>query len=110
MVLFRGIVVGAFCVAATCWAQAPETFEGCPASAQQALRDAQSQFQLTGIALATSTAGRLTCVGAVGLADTASHRPMKPATMMRIGSISKTITAMAIVKLREQGKLSLDDN
>ena len=34
---------------------------------------------------------------------------MLPTTMMRIGSISKPVTAMAILKLMEAGQLSLDD-
>ena len=90
-------------------AQVPETFDNCPAAAQQVLRDVRTQHQITGIALATSAAGRLTCAGAVGFADVASGRAMKPMTLMRIGSISKTVTAMAVVKLRDDGKLSLDD-
>lgn len=105
----RWFAAAAVSIASCAWAQVPETFDGCPAAAQQVLRDVRAQYQLTGIALATSAAGRLTCAGAVGFADTAAGRPMKPTTMMRVGSISKTITAMAVVRLREQGKLSLDD-
>ncbi len=35
--------------------------------------------------------------------------PMRPQTLLRIASLSKPITAMAIVKLSEMGKIRLDD-
>lgn len=88
---------------------APETFDECPTGAQTTLRGARTDFALTGIAFAMSTAGTLNCGGAVGWADAVGGRPMLPTTMMRIGSISKPITAMAILKLMEAGQLSLDD-
>lgn len=34
---------------------------------------------------------------------------MSPVTLMRIASVSKTVTGMAIAKLFEDGKLGLDD-
>ncbi|MCC7126713.1 MAG: serine hydrolase [Acidobacteria bacterium] len=87
----------------------PETFDECTAPVQTVLRNARADFSLTGIALAMSANGTLNCGGAVGLASAAGSRPMLPTTMMRIGSISKPITAMAIMRLREAGQLSLDD-
>lgn len=44
-----------------------------------------------------------------GFADLATKRPATPQTLYRLGSITKTLTATAIVKLRDEGKLSLDD-
>lgn len=87
----------------------PEHFDECPAAAQTALRAARSDFDLTGLSFAMATAGRLNCAGAVGLADEATGRAARSTTVMRIGSISKPITAMAILKLMEAGRLSLDD-
>lgn len=92
------------------YAQVPESFEPtCPSSVSDTFRSARTQYSLTGISMAFATNGRLTCAGAVGLADSASQRQMKPQTMMRIGSISTVITAMAIMKLFEDGKLGLED-
>jgi uncharacterized protein (TIGR03437 family) len=87
----------------------PETFDECSAAVQTALRNARAEFSLTGIAFAMSTTATMNCAGAVGLADASRGRAMVPTTMMRIGSISKPITAMAIMTLREAGRLSLDD-
>jgi D-alanyl-D-alanine carboxypeptidase len=44
-----------------------------------------------------------------GYADTEAKRPMTPATKFRMASHSKLFTATAIMQLREQGKLRLDD-
>lgn len=44
-----------------------------------------------------------------GLADLATGRPATPATVYRIGSITKTFTATALLQLREAGRLSLED-
>ncbi|MDX1963361.1 MAG: serine hydrolase domain-containing protein [Pirellulales bacterium] len=45
----------------------------------------------------------------VGSADIATEREVTPETMFRAGSISKSFVAIALLKLREQGKVRLDD-
>ncbi len=47
---------------------------------------------------------------AYGLADVDSKTPMQPDMQLRIGSITKQFTAVAILMLAEQGKLSLQDD
>lgn len=44
-----------------------------------------------------------------GLADVAAGRPATPDTIFRIGSITKTFTATALLQLRDAGALRLDD-
>lgn len=44
-----------------------------------------------------------------GVADTTAKTPMTPQTRFRMASHSKLFTATAIMQLREQGKLRLDD-
>jgi len=46
---------------------------------------------------------------AYGLADTAGKTPMTPHTVLRLGSITKQFTAVAILMLADEGKLQLDD-
>jgi len=51
----------------------------------------------------------LVWVKGFGLANVASKVPMTPQTKFRMASHSKLFTATAIMQLREQGKLHLDD-
>jgi CubicO group peptidase (beta-lactamase class C family) len=46
---------------------------------------------------------------AAGVAETASGRPVGLSTRFRIASMSKSFTAAAILRLRDLGKLSLED-
>lgn len=55
--------------------------------------------------------GRDTLVSAgYGMADLENRVPAAPSTVYRIGSITKQFTASAVMRLVEQGKLSLDDS
>jgi CubicO group peptidase (beta-lactamase class C family) len=44
-----------------------------------------------------------------GVADITSKTPVTVDTVFRIGSISKTFTALAVMQLVEQGRIGLDD-
>lgn len=46
---------------------------------------------------------------ALGIADAGAGREATPGTQYRIGSITKTLTAAAVVLLRDEGRLDLDD-
>ena len=48
--------------------------------------------------------------GALGLADIESEQPVTQQSLFRVGSISKTFVSLAILKLVEQGQLSLDQS
>lgn len=53
--------------------------------------------------------GRTVFARAVGLADRTTQRPYRIDTQGEIGSISKSFTAAAVLKLKDEGKLKLDD-
>ncbi len=53
--------------------------------------------------------GQIAALDTVGQADIANAKPMKPDTMFWIASMTKPITATAIMILRDEGKLSIDD-
>ena len=53
--------------------------------------------------------GQLVYAKGFGYADVDSKQAVAPHHQFRIGSLSKLITTVAIMKLREEGKLSLDD-
>ncbi len=44
-----------------------------------------------------------------GLADLAAKTPITSKTVFNLGSVSKTFVALAILKLQEEGKLSIED-
>ena len=62
-----------------------------------------------GAALAVGRHEKLVFARGYGLADTKRNVPVQPDSRFRIASVSKPITAVAILKLVEQGNLSLDD-
>ena len=53
--------------------------------------------------------GKLVHAAAFGFTDISKGTKATPASLFRIASMTKSFTAMAIVKLRDEGKLSLDD-
>jgi CubicO group peptidase (beta-lactamase class C family) len=53
--------------------------------------------------------GRVVLEYAGGVADIESKTPCTPATNFRMASVSKQFTATAVMRLVDQGKLSLDD-
>ncbi|WP_454781965.1 serine hydrolase domain-containing protein [Legionella sp. WA2022007384] len=53
--------------------------------------------------------GKLVHTGSGGYIDIAKKIPATPQSMFRIASMTKSFTAMAILKLRDEGKLRLDD-
>lgn len=52
--------------------------------------------------------GRLAHVRGIGWQDIDSRRPVTADTLFRIASMTKSFTALAILKLRDDGKLALD--
>jgi CubicO group peptidase (beta-lactamase class C family) len=61
------------------------------------------------VAALVSCDGKILYEKAVGLADAEHKLAATPATKFRIGSITKQFTAAAILRLAEQGKLSIED-
>jgi serine-type D-Ala-D-Ala carboxypeptidase/endopeptidase len=52
--------------------------------------------------------GRLAHVGAVGVQDLCSKRPVTADTVFRIASMTKAFTALTVLQLRDEGRLMLD--
>ena len=64
---------------------------------------------LPGIAVGVVSDQQLVWATGFGFADVKAKIPMTPATRFRMASHSKLFAAIAIMQLREQGKLRLDD-
>lgn len=62
-----------------------------------------------GISVAVAHQGRLVFSEGVGFADLDNLVPANGSTVYNIGSVSKALTAVAVMQLVEQGKASLDD-
>jgi len=67
------------------------------------------RHRVPGVSVAITDHGRLVHASGYGYADIAQRAPVTPTSLFRIASISKPLTAVAIVKLIEEGKLNLDD-
>lgn len=80
------------------------------ASIKQAQRICQEILGrgIPGLAAAAAIDGKIVWSEGFGYADLEERVPVWPTTRFRIGSISKTLTATALVQLVEQGKLDLD--
>lgn len=64
----------------------------------------------TGCAALVAKNGQVIYHKAFGMANLELNVPMQPEMVFRIGSITKQFTAIAILQLMEQGKLSLQDD
>ena len=64
---------------------------------------------MPGAAMGIIIDGELVWVKATGVRETTDKAPVTPDTVFRIASMTKSFTAMAILKLRDESKLSLDD-
>jgi CubicO group peptidase (beta-lactamase class C family) len=87
----------------------PEIPERLSARLEQLVRREQREKRMPSIAAAVLRDGELVWETAVGLADVEADIEATPDTQYRIGSITKTFTAAAIMQLRDAGKLDLED-
>ena len=66
------------------------------------------KWNVPGAAVAVARNGKLVLARGYGYADFENKQVMQPDTMMRIGSVTKVLTAMAILHLHDRGMLDLD--
>ena len=67
------------------------------------------QAHAPGAAWGVVVDGQLAHSGVTGYRDLATKAPVDADTVFRIASMTKSFTAMSILKLRDEGRLSLDD-
>jgi CubicO group peptidase (beta-lactamase class C family) len=83
--------------------------EGISAKLQTMLAGYVKEHRLPGATAGVVHDGRLVWSGSAGFADVGSRVVADPSTLHRIASITKTFTATAILQLRDDGVLGLDD-
>jgi CubicO group peptidase (beta-lactamase class C family) len=74
---------------------------------QQAMKNALDKEHVPGAGVALVANGELLWCGGIGDADIAARRPVSCDTEFRVGSISKTFVALALLKLQEEGRINL---
>ncbi|MEO7814568.1 MAG: serine hydrolase domain-containing protein [Sphingomicrobium sp.] len=103
--MLRSVVVAALLVSAAPAVALSADFK---VKADQLLADAYAANG-PGAAVIVTENGKTVYAAGRGMADVARKVAITPATRFRLGSITKQFTAAAIMKLVEQGKVSLDD-
>ena len=73
------------------------------------LADRQSRHRVPGMAASVARSGGVVWSDGVGAADLGRGEPPGPDTQFMVASISKTFTAVLVMALRDEGRLSLDD-
>jgi CubicO group peptidase (beta-lactamase class C family) len=76
---------------------------------EQLAIEAFNEHTFAGLAVGVVRDGALEQFVGLGRADADAGRPVDRGTVFRIGSISKTMTAIAVMQLVEEGRVALDD-
>ena len=74
----------------------------------KAITSYMARNRVPGLSIAIGERGKLLWSAGFGLADIENYVPAKVETSYRFGSVSKPITATAVMQLAERGKLDLD--
>ncbi len=77
------------------------------AHCDEAMQQFMQRWSVLGASVAVAKDGKLVYARAFGYADVARTVPLQPYHLLRVASLSKSVTALAIMKLVEEGKLSL---
>src|SRR5258707_12202757 len=71
------------------------------------MKDVLDKEHVPGAGVALVANGQVLWCGGIGEADIAGKRAVGCDTEFRVGSISKTFAALALLKLQEEGKINL---
>jgi CubicO group peptidase (beta-lactamase class C family) len=74
------------------------------------LTDRMKFYHVNGVSIAVIKDYKIEWARGFGWADSAAKRPVTTATLFQAGSISKSLNAVGILKLVQEGKLSLDSD
>jgi CubicO group peptidase (beta-lactamase class C family) len=75
---------------------------------EQLVTTEMARNSVPGISMAIAVDGKIQWTGGFGMADLENFVPMTADTRVRLASISKPMTAIAVMQLVEQGKIDLD--
>ncbi|MEL6961929.1 MAG: serine hydrolase domain-containing protein [Pseudomonadota bacterium] len=75
--------------------------------------DVEEQLQplgVSGLSAVVVKNGKILCTATGGIANIEENRPVKPDTIFAWASVSKTVTAVAVMQLVDKGIIALDDD
>lgn len=79
-----------------------------PEELTRRITDLMARYNVPGLSMAILNKEGPLLVTGLGLADVASRRPATEQTLFRLGSTSKVFVGLAVLRLVEEGRLSLD--
>ena len=74
-----------------------------------AMQSAVAAHEVSGAVTVVVTKDRIVHLEATGLADIAGQKPMRPDSIFWIASMTKPVTAVAVLMLQDEGKLTVSD-
>ena len=80
------------------------------ANYDRSMKQFMQEHFIPGASIAVTDHGSVVFARGYGYADVGAKLPVTPESLFRIASISKPITAVAVLQLIENGELNLDDN
>lgn len=92
----------------TCGAMVSGEYAQAAERARRQIQAMMSERQIPGLSVCVAVAGKPVWSEGFGYADRERQTPACPSTRFRIASVSKTLTAAAMARLHEQGRLDLD--
>jgi CubicO group peptidase (beta-lactamase class C family) len=99
------VVAGAIPLCLSLYAAEPPEFR----AVAEALRPFVERQEIAGAVTIVAAPDRLLHLGCIGQADLAAGREARPDTIYWIASMTKPVTAVALLMLQEEGKLAVDD-
>lgn len=93
-----------------CAAVVHPEFEASAATARDSVRALMDREPMPGTAVAVVADGELVWSESFGFADVESQRPVCRTTQFRAGSVSKVVTAAALLRLHDEGLVDLDED
>jgi CubicO group peptidase (beta-lactamase class C family) len=107
----RRAIVASLLLASPARAVEPDLFLSpatAPPALEKRLRQILNENSTPGLSVVLLKGQGAAWSAGIGLADVAEGRPATPTTLFRIGSVSKMFVALSVLKLVEEGKLSLE--
>jgi CubicO group peptidase (beta-lactamase class C family) len=86
----------------------PVVVLGAPARSM-ALAERMRALHVPGVSIAMINHGKIEWARAYGIADAQTSRPVTTNTLFQVGSVSKPVAAVTVMRLVAQGKIDLDE-